>query len=88
MKAESSVLRTILRTYGAPPAPSAGGRGGAASAPLLMKLLLTGTPVQNDIMELFWLCNFVMPAVFSNSQDFARIYRYVRLRLKHDDVAR
>ena len=69
------MLRTILRTYGAPPPPAARGSASASASPLLMKVLLTGTPVQNDIMELFWLCNFVMPAVFNNPQDFARIYR-------------
>ena len=66
------MLRTILQTYG----PASGSARGAGTH-FLMKLLLTGTPVQNDIMELWSLCNFVMPAVFNNSDDFARIYRCV-----------
>ena len=34
------------------------------------RLLLTGTPLQNDIIELWSLLNFLMPAVFGNREEF------------------
>ena len=34
------------------------------------RLLLTGTPLQNNIKELWSLLNFMMPHVFSDSDDF------------------
>ena len=34
------------------------------------KLLLTGTPLQNNLHELWSLLNFLMPDVFNNSQMF------------------
>lgn len=34
------------------------------------RLLLTGTPLQNNITELWSLLNFMMPDVFSDSDDF------------------
>ena len=34
------------------------------------RLLLTGTPLQNDVMELWSLMHFLMPNVFSSQQDF------------------
>jgi E1A-binding protein p400 len=34
------------------------------------RLLLTGTPLQNDVMELWSLMHFLMPNIFSNQQDF------------------
>lgn len=34
------------------------------------RLLLTGTPLQNDVMELWSLMHFLMPQIFSNQQDF------------------
>ena len=42
-----------------------------------IKILLTGTPVQNRVEELFSLCNFVMPSVFSRRDEFLQIYRCV-----------
>uniref|UniRef100_S4RF69 DNA helicase n=1 Tax=Petromyzon marinus TaxID=7757 RepID=S4RF69_PETMA len=39
------------------------------------RLLLTGTPVQNNLLELMSLLNFVMPRMFSNStQEIRRIF--------------
>ena len=35
------------------------------------RLLLTGTPLQNDIGELWSLLNFLMPALFQSKDDFA-----------------
>jgi SWI/SNF-related matrix-associated actin-dependent regulator of chromatin subfamily A member 5 len=34
------------------------------------RLLLTGTPLQNNLHELWALLNFLMPQMFSNSEDF------------------
>ena len=34
------------------------------------RLLLTGTPLQNDVMELWSLMHFLMPQIFSSQQDF------------------
>lgn len=34
------------------------------------RLLLTGTPLQNNLHELFALLNYVLPEVFKSSQDF------------------
>jgi len=34
------------------------------------RLLLTGTPLQNDIGELWSLLNFLMPALFESKEDF------------------
>ena len=34
------------------------------------RLLLTGTPLQNNLMELWSLMHFLMPAVFSSHTDF------------------
>ncbi len=36
----------------------------------LRKLLLTGTPLQNSLQELWALLNYLMPDVFSNDKDF------------------
>lgn len=40
-----------------------------------VKVLLTGTPVQNDLTELWSLCNFVMPGVFKDKNQFLKVYR-------------
>ena len=34
------------------------------------RLLLTGTPLQNSLRELWSLLNFLMPEIFSNQEDF------------------
>jgi SWI/SNF-related matrix-associated actin-dependent regulator of chromatin subfamily A member 5 len=34
------------------------------------RLLLTGTPLQNNLHELWALLNFLMPQIFSSSEDF------------------
>ena len=34
------------------------------------RLLLTGTPLQNNLHELWALLNFLLPDVFSSSDDF------------------
>ena len=35
-----------------------------------ISLLITGTPLQNNLHELWALLNFLLPDVFSNSEDF------------------
>jgi len=42
-------------------------------------MLLTGTPVQNDMVELWSLCNFIMPGVFSSKEEFSKIYTFMGL---------
>lgn len=34
------------------------------------RLLITGTPLQNDLMELWSLMHFLMPHVFASHQQF------------------
>lgn len=34
------------------------------------KLILTGTPIQNDMSELWSLLNLLMPKIFNNLEDF------------------
>lgn len=38
------------------------------------RLLITGTPLQNNLHELWALLNFLLPDVFSNSDDFDEIF--------------
>ncbi|XP_071551421.1 DNA repair and recombination protein RAD54B-like isoform X2 [Panulirus ornatus] len=40
----------------------------------MRRVILTGTPVQNDLQELFALVQFVNPGVFGSSVSFRRIY--------------
>lgn len=39
------------------------------------RLLLTGTPLQNNLTELWALFNFLLPEVFSSSDDFEKWFR-------------
>jgi hypothetical protein len=34
------------------------------------RLLLTGTPIQNSLQELWSLLNFILPNIFNSSQNF------------------
>ncbi|XP_024518394.1 chromatin structure-remodeling complex protein SYD [Selaginella moellendorffii] len=36
------------------------------------RLLLTGTPIQNNLDELWALLNFLLPSIFNSSEDFAQ----------------
>ena len=38
------------------------------------RLLLTGTPLQNDLHELWSLLNFLMPNIFDDSKEFDRVF--------------
>mmetsp|Transcript_33915 Transcript_33915/g.55017 ORF Transcript_33915/g.55017 Transcript_33915/m.55017 type:complete len:933 (+) Transcript_33915:210-3008(+) len=38
------------------------------------RLLLTGTPLQNNLHELWALLNYLMPGIFSNSEEFDSIF--------------
>jgi SWI/SNF-related matrix-associated actin-dependent regulator of chromatin subfamily A member 5 len=39
------------------------------------RLLLTGTPLQNNLTELWALLNFLMPKLFDSSEDFNSLFR-------------
>lgn len=69
LKNEKGVVRRMLREY------SRDVRMGATQ----VKILLTGTPVQNDMLELWSLCNFIMPSVFSDRDQFKKIYTFMGL---------
>ncbi|MCI49728.1 ATP-dependent DNA helicase DDM1-like, partial [Trifolium medium] len=36
------------------------------------KLLLTGTPLQNNLAELWSLLNFILPDIFSSLEEFEK----------------
>lgn len=40
------------------------------------RLLLTGTPLQNNLHELWALLNFLLPDVFSSSEDFDEWFNF------------
>jgi hypothetical protein len=42
--------------------------------PARHRVLLTGTPLQNSLEELFFLMNFLEPAKFSSLEDFKQAY--------------
>ncbi|KAL7068797.1 putative chromatin remodelling complex SNF2H [Cryptosporidium serpentis] len=43
------------------------------------RLLITGTPLQNNLKELWSLLNFLMPSLFSSSEDFEALFDFSRL---------
>ncbi|CAI2380795.1 unnamed protein product [Moneuplotes crassus] len=42
------------------------------------RLLLTGTPLQNNLHELWALLNFLMPKIFSSSDDFDELFNVTK----------
>ena len=38
------------------------------------RILLTGTPLQNNLTELWSLLNFLMPKLFESAQDFTNLF--------------
>ncbi|KAF7458439.1 SWI2/SNF2 ISWI-like (AT hook) [Cryptosporidium felis] len=43
------------------------------------RLLITGTPLQNNLKELWSLLNFLMPDLFSSSEDFESLFDFSRI---------
>lgn len=43
------------------------------------RLLITGTPLQNNLKELWSLLNFLMPDLFSSSEDFESLFDFSKL---------
>ena len=64
LKNESGIIRKALSQY-------------TVKGTSQCRMLLTGTPVQNDMVELWSLCNFIMPGVFSSKEEFAKIYTFM-----------
>lgn len=55
------------------------------------RLLITGTPIQNNLHELWSLLNFLMPSVFNDSSEFDKMYEemtgdYSKGNIQSDDV--
>jgi SWI/SNF-related matrix-associated actin-dependent regulator of chromatin subfamily A member 5 len=50
-------------------------------------LLLTGTPLQNNLHELWAILNFVMPHIFASSQDFDEIFQQLSIAGNQEAVA-
>lgn len=48
------------------------------------RLLLTGTPLQNNLPELWSLLNFLLPKVFSSCEDFERWFKMPMKRLGYE----
>ena len=48
------------------------------------RLLLTGTPLQNDIGELWSLLNFLMPQLFRSKDDFEDWFDFTNFKGKED----
>jgi len=44
--------------------------------PSIRRLLLTGTPLMNNISELWTLLNFLMPQLFTSSEDFDNWFNF------------
>jgi len=40
------------------------------------KLLLTGTPLQNNLSELWSLLNFILPDIFTSHDEFESWYKH------------
>lgn len=53
--------------------------------PSCWRLLLTGTPLQNNLLELWALLNFMMPSVFSSSEDFQHWFVFGEAKASKED---
>jgi SNF2 family DNA or RNA helicase len=70
LKNTEGKTRDLLSRYNS---GSVGMRAGDMTAQV--RIVLTGTPVQNDFGELFSLLNFVMPKIFNDQVAFTEVYR-------------
>eukprot|EP00340_Litonotus_pictus_P005588 CAMPEP_0170515282 /NCGR_PEP_ID=MMETSP0209-20121228/1721_1 /TAXON_ID=665100 ORGANISM="Litonotus pictus, Strain P1" /NCGR_SAMPLE_ID=MMETSP0209 /ASSEMBLY_ACC=CAM_ASM_000301 /LENGTH=1089 /DNA_ID=CAMNT_0010799683 /DNA_START=4 /DNA_END=3273 /DNA_ORIENTATION=+ len=50
------------------------------------KLLITGTPLQNNLTELWSLLNFLMPKIFNNLEDFDDIFNLEEISDQNDQL--
>jgi len=74
LKGVDSRLKQELAAY-----CTAAGQGTDTSGAGTMRVILTGTPLQNDLLELWSLCNFVMPMIFADREAFASVYGFLSL---------
>eukprot|EP00457_Paulinella_chromatophora_P001293 gb/GEZN01001295.1/.p1 GENE.gb/GEZN01001295.1/~~gb/GEZN01001295.1/.p1 ORF type:complete len:990 (+),score=179.76 gb/GEZN01001295.1/:92-2971(+) len=49
------------------------------------RLLLTGTPLQNNLHELWALLNFLLPDIFADSQEFDQLFVTAEAKANDDD---
>lgn len=72
LKNFGSIIRTSLQTY--------------YCNEKTQKILITGTPLQNNLLELWSLCNFVMPSIFSRDDvdKFNHIYGLLSFLTEND----
>lgn len=61
--------------------------GLARDLPNVRRLLLTGTPLQNNVGELWSLLNLLMPQVFKSKDDFNSWFNFDQSTRSQDDTA-
>ena len=52
------------------------------------RFLLTGTPLQNNLKELWALLNFLLPDIFGSSEEFDDFFNIKRMNDDSDVVSR
>jgi chromodomain-helicase-DNA-binding protein 7 len=50
------------------------------------KILLTGTPIQNEVKEFWTLLNFIDPKSYSDMDDFLEKYGDIKSKEKIDEL--
>lgn len=70
LKNSSGKTRELLSRYN----PRRNNMSAKSSKDPQVRIVLTGTPVQNDVKELWSLLNFVMPRIFNDRVAFLEVY--------------
>lgn len=58
-----------------------------SSLPCFRRVLLSGTPMQNDLEEFFSMVDFTNPGVLGDVKDFRKVYQNPILRAREPDAA-